>query len=168
MIEIREARPEEESEAKALSDRVFAGLRAFYRPTAAARQRKAALDAAGLRRFVAISASTIVGTVQCRREGGTVHLLALAVDPAWRRRGIASALIEQSARIPGGSQVLLFTIREAGNASFFEHLGFRAVEQFPDPDFESATGGEVTSIRFEAKSPLIFPPPPAPRSSPAP
>lgn len=149
MLEIREALPGDELAAMALADRVFAEWRGLYRPTPAARKRKTALAATGLRRFVGVAGGVVVGTVQCAADGGTIRLLALAVDPAWRRRGVGRALVERVAAEDPGSGISLFTVRETGNAAFFERLGFRVVEEFVDADFETPEGGPVTSLRME-------------------
>lgn len=61
------------------------------------------------------------------------HLLLLAVDPAWRRHGIGSALVdwlERSAAVAGIGQVWLEA--RAGNVAaraFYAHLGYREVQQ---------------------------------------
>lgn len=63
------------------------------------------------------------------------HLLLLAVDPSWRRRGVGAALVEwleASAQVAGIGLVRLEA--RAGNLSaraFYAHLGYREMQQVP-------------------------------------
>lgn len=58
------------------------------------------------------------------------HLLTLAVDPAWRRRGIGRALMERLIQklSPHRRQRIVLEVRETNLAAqlFFRALGFRA------------------------------------------
>ena len=44
--------------------------------------------------FVAVSGGVIVGTIMCGHDGRRGYLYHLAVDPAFRRRGIGSRLVD--------------------------------------------------------------------------
>jgi ribosomal-protein-alanine N-acetyltransferase len=58
------------------------------------------------------------------------ELLLLAVDPAWRKRGLASALIDHTAGIAAdrGAQRLLLEVREGNHAlSLYERTGFSPI-----------------------------------------
>jgi ribosomal protein S18 acetylase RimI-like enzyme len=53
-------------------------------------------DPAGV--FLATGAEGSVGFAICFRRGDAGYISVVAVDPAWRRRGIASALVRRAAR----------------------------------------------------------------------
>jgi ribosomal-protein-alanine N-acetyltransferase len=61
------------------------------------------------------------------------HLLLLAVDPSWRRRGIGAALVEwleASALVAGIGQVWLEArITNLSARAFYAHLGYREIRQ---------------------------------------
>jgi ribosomal protein S18 acetylase RimI-like enzyme len=72
---------------------------------------------------------------------------ALAVDPAWRRRGVAAALLEdaaQRARRAGLAGIALDTgLDNAPAQALYERTGFRSreVRQVASPRMERAVGG---------------------------
>ncbi len=51
------------------------------------------------RTYVAEEAGALVGFATWIRVGGTFELVDLFVDPGWRRRGIAAALVSRIARV---------------------------------------------------------------------
>lgn len=51
------------------------------------------------RTYVAEEAGSLVGFATWLRAGGTFELEDLFVDPGWRRRGIAAALVTRIARV---------------------------------------------------------------------
>jgi len=61
------------------------------------------------------------------------HLLLLAVDPSWRRRGIGAALVgwlEESALVAGIGQVWLEArVTNHAARAFYAHLGYREVQR---------------------------------------
>lgn len=61
------------------------------------------------------------------------HLLLLAVDPSWRRRGIGAALVgwlEQTALVAGIGEVWLEArVTNVSARAFYAHLGYREVQQ---------------------------------------
>jgi ribosomal-protein-alanine N-acetyltransferase len=65
----------------------------------------------------------LVAYAEARRVGDEVHVLAIAVLPAWRRRGIASALL---GAVRGGARAAYLGVRESNSAG----LGFYARHGF--------------------------------------
>jgi predicted N-acetyltransferase YhbS len=110
---------------EALLDRVFGETR---RHKAAERLREGRLPADGLS-FIAQDKTSVVGTVRlwhiCAGPARPALLLGpLAVDDAWRGRGVGSALMRQAteaARRAGHKAVLL-----VGDAPFYGRFGFSA------------------------------------------
>jgi GNAT superfamily N-acetyltransferase len=138
---VREPAPDDELEVAEVDRLATATLRAVYRPTAAALEHRATTDANGLR-LVAVLAARIVGVVQYRLAGDHLFLSRLGVHPAFRRRGVAAALIRQLeiiGRTGGCIAMVLHTVRETGNVRIFERLGFRVLSEQPTDLFQSDT-----------------------------
>jgi GNAT superfamily N-acetyltransferase len=72
-----------------------------------------------------------IGTLLWAERDGSLYLRRLAVDPAWRRRGIARALLgaaEAEARRRGLGRLRLSTrLVLTGNRRLFAALGFREI-----------------------------------------
>ncbi len=81
--------------------------------------------------LVARSDGALVGTVRSRWEGDTVHVCRLAVDPAFRRRGIARRLLAELesralAGKPAPARFALFTAEvDRGAVALYEGCGYR-------------------------------------------
>jgi [ribosomal protein S18]-alanine N-acetyltransferase len=68
---------------------------------------------------------TILGYIIFSRDG---HLVSLAVDPACRRRGIATKLVERVFAFPHIKKVLAeVRTRNRGAQAFYSAMGFRIV-----------------------------------------
>jgi ribosomal protein S18 acetylase RimI-like enzyme len=99
-----------------------------------------ALTAPGVTTMVAEEGTVIAGFAQLQSDGEIqAHLSLIAVDPAWRRRGIARALIVAAFRHAGGRRVDLVT---DGADRFYENLpnvrmsGFRLYPEYTGPDHD--------------------------------
>ena len=97
-----------------------------------------ALTAPGVTTVVAVDAGTLAGFAQMQSDGEIqAHLSVIAVDPAFRRRGIARELIAQALRWAGGKRVDLIT---DGGEDFYAQLphvrlsGFRLYPEYTGPD----------------------------------
>ena len=128
MISITIARAEDIAPAKAIAKAAFSELRSVYSPTktAIANQPKSTAY------VVAKMGQTVVGTLRYFDEEDRIYVFDVAVDPQYRRQGIARRLIDvvtDIARTFGHKTVLTRTIRETGNVEIFERLGFRAVKE---------------------------------------
>jgi ribosomal-protein-alanine N-acetyltransferase len=78
--------------------------------------------------LAAIEDSRIVGYLICARYADVMHLMNIAVDPAARRRGIATALLEQMIERAGREQSYTLEVRpsNAGAIALYERFGFRS------------------------------------------
>jgi ribosomal protein S18 acetylase RimI-like enzyme len=109
----------------------FATQQAAVDPPPSAMRETAATVAAHLAvggGAVASAAERIVGSVMWEPKDGGLYLERLAVDPAWRGRGIARALvaaIEAAARLAGETRVHLGTrLVLSRNRLLFASCGF--------------------------------------------
>jgi len=70
----------------------------------------------------------LVGYLICSRYADTWHLMNVAVDPPARRRGIASALLEQLLHQAGAAAPYTLEVRPSNleAISLYERFGFRS------------------------------------------
>jgi ribosomal protein S18 acetylase RimI-like enzyme len=150
-IFVRVARPEDEKELAIIDRQATDLLRQTYRPTQAGYANKSRISR-NLKRLVAVVEGKCVGTTQYYIEVGIIRISGLAVHAAYRRRGVAHGLIshvvdlaiKQSCRA-----VRLSTIKETGNDSIFERLGFEIIGENMDALCEGVNGQKVTDIEME-------------------
>jgi ribosomal-protein-alanine N-acetyltransferase len=78
--------------------------------------------------LAAIEDQRIVGYLICARYADVMHLMNIAVDPAARRRGIATALLEQMIERAGREQSYTLEVRpsNSGAIALYERFGFRS------------------------------------------
>lgn len=150
-IIIREATAGDAEAVTTVARAAFEPLRGIYRPTAevAARQPERAREGT---RLVAEVQGRVAATVQFARHAEHVHVIGLAVHPDYQRRGIARRLLDGiAARAPslGHRVIVLDTIKETGNVSIFEKLGFRAVGESVTALFESDAFAVLHEVRME-------------------
>jgi GNAT superfamily N-acetyltransferase len=87
--------------------------------------------------FVAQAGDEFVGSVFCTVQGDALYLARLATAPAWRKRGVATALLAaceaQARRI--GAQRLTLRVRVTlpENRAYFERAGFAVTGRGQDP-----------------------------------
>lgn len=126
-IHVRDARSDDADRVSVICEAAFAPLRSIYRPTDAAIARQTERTQMGTR-LVAEFAGALAATVQYDQHADHVHVIGLAVHPAYQQRGIARALLDeicQRAILLVQPVVVLDTIKETGNVPLFEKLGFR-------------------------------------------
>lgn len=159
-ILIRECCDSGRAEADEVTEKAFESLRQIYRPTREAIEMKRRRPPAP--RLIAIHANqrdenfqnvgTIVGSVEYEVLDDQLSMMALAVHPEWRRRGIARLLItklREIGRDHGVSRLTLWTIVETGNVLIFEQLGFRVVRVEQADLFESDQFEELEEAFME-------------------
>lgn len=87
--------------------------------------------------LIAEAGAELVGSVFCAVNGDALYLTRLATLPAWRRRGIAQALMaaaEAQVRATGVKRLALrVRISLPQNRQYFERLGFIATGQGQEP-----------------------------------
>jgi len=97
--------------------------------------------------FIVEAEAQLVGSVFCATKGDALHVGRLAVAPAWRRRGVASALVEAAkaearrrglARITLGARIAL-----PGNVALFSRHGFAVVAETCHPGFTRPTSYDM-------------------------
>lgn len=83
-----------------------------------------------LRPSLDVHADDTPGTV---READTMYLGLVAVDPEIRKRGVGRAIIAEAERIAalgGFLHMSLGTLREMGNVTYYERLGYIVVNEY--------------------------------------
>jgi ribosomal protein S18 acetylase RimI-like enzyme len=99
-----------------------------------------ALTAPGVTTMVAVEGETLAGFAQLQSDGEIqAHLSTIAVDPAFRHRGIARELIVRALREAGGQRVDLITDGAEGFYASLPHFrlsGFRLYPEYTGPDRE--------------------------------
>lgn len=136
---VREVKPEDEPEVAEVERLATASLREVYRPTDLALKRRAAI-VSKLRCLVALLDGRIVGVVQFHIDEDHLFFLGLGVHPRFQRRGVAGALVGQLETIGrdcGCAAVILHTVRQTGNVSVFQRLGFLVESEEPTTLFTS-------------------------------
>jgi ribosomal protein S18 acetylase RimI-like enzyme len=148
---VRTATKEDETAARRVADEAFATVRSVYHPAPKAVAHLAAISPA-LERLVAEDGDQIVGTVRFRVLDDRLRVVALAVLPSCRRRGVARALVDQLmviAQDRGCRAVALYTVAQIGNVPIFERLGFQLVSEQPDTYSISTSGEPLTEAYLE-------------------
>jgi ribosomal protein S18 acetylase RimI-like enzyme len=85
----------------------------------------------------------LIGSVFCIPQDDALYIGRLAVAPGWRRRGVASALIEaakdEARRIGAARITLKARISLASNVALFERHGFAIVGEETHAGFSAPT-----------------------------
>jgi ribosomal-protein-alanine N-acetyltransferase len=102
----------------------------------------------------------VVGYLVCSRYDRVWHLMNVAVDGRWRRRGVATALIErlfEEADTDGAQYTLEVRLSNGPAIAMYEHFGFRAAGRRPGYYHDNredalimwrtAQGDQATSLR---------------------
>ncbi len=78
--------------------------------------------------LAAVEAGELVGFLICSRYADVFHLMNIAVDPAVRRRGYASAMLEQMLELAGREQAFTLEVRTSNTPAIalYERFGFRS------------------------------------------
>lgn len=156
MIKIREAINEDKKGIEEVNKSAISTLRKTYRPNNKALKNKSKL-ATRLNRIVATMNHAIIGTVEYEIKGNTLSIIGLDVHEQYRRNGVARKLVDYLTNIGKRNSIpflSLHTIKETGNVSIFEKLGFfvtsETIDQFSVSDkFESLTDVKMQMLCAE-------------------
>lgn len=77
--------------------------------------------------LAAVREKRIVGYLVCSRYADIWHLMNIAVDPAFRREGIATVLLDQMLERAGRDEAYTLEVRPSngGAIALYERFGFR-------------------------------------------
>ena len=97
--------------------------------------------------FIVEANGQLIGSVFCAIDGDALYVGRLAVAPAWRRRGVANALMEavkDEARRRGAARITLGArIALPGNVALFRRHGFTVVAETCHPGFSTPTSYDM-------------------------
>jgi ribosomal protein S18 acetylase RimI-like enzyme len=97
--------------------------------------------------FIVEADGQLIGSVFCAIDGDALYIGRLAVTPAWRRRGVASALMDAAkaeARRRGAARITLGArIALPGNVALFRRHGFAVVAETCHPGFTTPTSYDM-------------------------
>ncbi len=147
---MRTAVPDDEDGVARISASATAALRQIYRPNQKALEHRSQISRR-LQRLVAIYQGRLAGMAQCYADGDAMHIVELAVDSDFRRRGVARALVSritELARERGLACIVTRTVVQTGNVSVFKALGFEVLSEYPDEYSENEEGMELTEAEL--------------------
>lgn len=79
--------------------------------------------------LVAVGDGSVIGFLRALSDGAvTTYVAELLVAPAWRGKGIASALLDAAHALAPGSRLDL--LATGASRTFYEHLGYRSFSGF--------------------------------------
>jgi ribosomal-protein-alanine N-acetyltransferase len=83
--------------------------------------------------LAAVEGTKVVGYLVCSRYDQVWHLMNIAVDPSARRRGIASAMLQQMLERAGADREFTLEVRtsNASAIALYERFGFRSAGTRP-------------------------------------
>lgn len=149
MINIRAKLPTDKDRVAELVDAATADLRRIYRSTRSAVSESKSGEDDAPNSLVAVDGELIVGVVEYCTRPESLYIRGLAVDPQWRRLGIARRLISEVERVAlrkDRLKVTLSTIKETGNPDIFSKLGFSVICESSADGFEGLDGSQVTKV----------------------
>jgi ribosomal protein S18 acetylase RimI-like enzyme len=100
--------------------------------------------------FVALDAGALIGCIFCTPDGDALYIGRLAVHPDWRRRGVATALVETAkdeAQRRGARRVALGArIALPGNVALFRRHAFVIVRETCHAGFTTPTSYDMELV----------------------
>lgn len=150
MQAVREFKPTDTERVAAIFEDATADLRAIYRPKRTASDQENATR--NRCKLIFENCGIVIGIVEFALDDKEALVQGLAVDRAYRRCGVARALIgacEERARAAGVSTLRLSTIKETGNTEIFVRLGFSAYGERTAERFIGIDGQPVCQVELE-------------------
>jgi ribosomal-protein-alanine N-acetyltransferase len=100
--------------------------------------------------------TTIVGYILVRFLTDEMHIMKLAVDPRWRKRGTATALLEAAQReaVRRHAALMLLEVRPSNRAAigFYRKAGFQTIGVRPNYYPKTGEDALVMSKRLKEES----------------
>jgi ribosomal protein S18 acetylase RimI-like enzyme len=97
--------------------------------------------------FIVEADGKLIASIFCRRDDDALYVGRLAVNPDWRRRGIANALIDAAkdeARRLGAKRITLgCRIALTSNLALFRRHGFTVVRESCHPGYTTPTSYDM-------------------------
>jgi ribosomal protein S18 acetylase RimI-like enzyme len=97
--------------------------------------------------FVALNSDALIGSICCTPKQDALYIGRLAVRPDWRRRGVASALVDAAkdeAKRRGATRITLGArIALPGNVALFRRHGFAIVRETCHSGFTTPTSYDM-------------------------
>ena len=128
-----------------LSRRCFVALREVYRPRSGVTGR----GSKGWQSWGAVEEGRLLAVIDARVNAGYLELSALAVEPAYRRRGLARALIDAvHTHLAPDLGASLWCVEQTGNLAIFDALGFQPVWRGESAIFILPCGATATEVKL--------------------
>jgi ribosomal protein S18 acetylase RimI-like enzyme len=100
--------------------------------------------------FVALDTNALIGCIFCTLDGNALYIGRLAVHSGWRRRGVATALVDAAkgeARLRGSKRITLGArIALPGNVALFRRHGFVIVRETCHRGFTTPTSYDMELV----------------------
>ena len=97
--------------------------------------------------YVALDVGALIGCIFCTPDGDALYIGRLAVRLDWRRRGVASALVDaaktEAQRCGARRMTLGARIALPGNLALFRRQGFVIVREACHPGFTTPTSYDM-------------------------
>jgi len=147
-IIVREKSAQHSAAVNSIMTVVTAELRSVYRPIKDRAQKETDKPLC----IVASINNNVAGSAEYLIYENSILVRGLAVSPAYRRQGVARAMIEYvqlKAQQHGKAELVLHTIKETGNADIFLRLGFTTTAETISEKFTAVQGEQLTLITMK-------------------
>lgn len=138
-------------EVQSLAKSGFQTLRAIYRPTETAKQRKNSRSNEW-RCYGYFVEGSLAAVVEANYDKENIELSSLAVAPEYRKQGIATALINLLTVVyPEAKAISLWCVEQTGNVAIFAAMGFTVVSRVESELFEMVDGSQAIEVQLSKR-----------------